>query len=126
MGRRGIAAWVPTAEERAQVEHFTSTGYTQTQIAALLGKSTDSLQRHCREELNLGGLKANARVAGKLYEKCMEGDTASLIFWAKTRLGWRETQKHEHSGPDGTPMRHQHILHLSNAELIRIIEGEKK
>jgi hypothetical protein len=124
MGKRGIAAWEPSPEERAQVEHYVSVGYTQDQVAALVGRSVDSLQRHCRAELDLGMLKANAQVAGKLYEKCMAGDTASLIFWAKTRMGWRETQAHEHSGPDGVPMRHQHILHLTNAELIKIIEGK--
>jgi hypothetical protein len=124
MGKRGIAAWEPSPEERAQVEHLTAIGCTQDQVAALLGKSVDSLQRHCRAELDFGALKVNARVAARLYERAMEGDTASLIFWAKTRLGWRETQAHEHSGPGGVPMRHQHILHLSNAELLRIIEGK--
>lgn len=34
-------------------------------------------------------------VVGKLMEKIMQGDRASLFFWLKTQRGWRETQKVE-------------------------------
>ena len=27
-----------------------------------------------------------------------------MIWWSKTQLRWAETQKHEHSGPDGAPI----------------------
>jgi hypothetical protein len=30
--------------------------------------------------------------------------TAAMIWWSKTQLRWAETQKHEHSGPDGAPI----------------------
>ena len=60
-----------------------------------MGKSEDSLQRYCREELNNGALKVNAKIGGKLFQKAMNGDTPSLIFWAKTRMGWKETSVQE-------------------------------
>jgi hypothetical protein len=104
MGKRGPQSWSPTDDERRLVEHYVAIGYTQVQIAALMGKSEDSLQRHCRNELDLGQLKVNAKVGGKLFQKAMSGDTASLIFWAKTRMGWKETDRHEHSGPGGEPL----------------------
>lgn len=91
MGKRGPQPWAPTAAERRTVEHYVAIGYTQEQIASLMGKSADSLQRYCAEELRNGALKVNAQVGGKLFQKAMAGDTASLIFWCKTRMGWKET-----------------------------------
>lgn len=96
MGERGPKPWEPTQEERRLVEHYVSIGYTQEQVAALMEKSVDSLDRHCRRELDLGSLAVNAKIGGKLFQKAMEGDTASLIFWAKTRMGWKETTLTEH------------------------------
>lgn len=89
--------WVPTDEERRLVEHYVTLGYTQEQIASLLGKSVDSLDRHCRQELDTGALKVNAKIGGKLFQKAMGGDTAALIFWAKTRMGWSEKVKVENT-----------------------------
>ena len=96
--KRGPKPWEPTQAERQTVELAAAIGYTQEEIGAVLGKSVESLARHCREELDRGALKINARVAGKLLHKALSGDTASLIFWAKTRLGWRETNKTELAG----------------------------
>lgn len=31
-------------------------------------------------------------------------DTGSLIWWTKTRMGWKEVQSHEHTGKDGGPI----------------------
>ena len=91
-------AWEPTEEDRRLIEHYVSIGYTQEQVGALMEKSVDSLARHCRRELDLGKLRVNAKIGGKLFQKAMSGDTASLIFWAKTQMGWKETERHEHSG----------------------------
>lgn len=87
----GPAAWKPTEDERRLVEHYVSIGYTQEQVAALMETSVDSLDRHCRKELDLGALRVNAKVGGKLFQKAMSGDTTALIFWAKTRMGFKET-----------------------------------
>jgi hypothetical protein len=34
--------------------------------------------------------RANASVGGALFNKATKGDTAAMIFWMKTRAGWRE------------------------------------
>jgi len=91
MGKRGPKPWEPTDAERRTIEHYVAIGYTQSQIASLIGKSEDSLQRYCADELKNGALKVNAQIGGKLYQKAMSGDTTALIFWCKTRLGWKET-----------------------------------
>ncbi len=91
MGARGPKPWEPTAAERRAVEHYVAIGYTQDQIASLLGCCEQTLRTKFPDELKNGGLKVNAQIGGKLFQKAMGGDTASLIFWAKTRMGWKET-----------------------------------
>lgn len=91
MGKRGPQPWTPTQAERRTIEHYVSLGYTQAQIAGLIGKCEDTLRKACPDELKNGALKVNAQIGGKLFQKAMAGDTAALIFWCKTRLGWKET-----------------------------------
>lgn len=112
----GRPPWEPTDEQRRLVEHYVSIGYTQEQVAALLETSVDSLARHCRRELDLGALTVNAKIGGKLYQKAMAGDTASLIFWAKTRMGWKETDLHKH----------EHGLTPDLTALIERIDGKTR
>jgi len=106
MGARGPQPMEPTDEQRRLVEHYCSIGYTQDQIAALMDISDVTLRKYYEKELKNGALKVNAQVGGKLFQKAMGGDTASLIFWAKTRMGWKETSGLEHSGPNGQAIPH--------------------
>lgn len=110
MGKRGPQPWQPTDEQRRLIEHYVAIGYTQEQIAELIGIAESTLKKHCSEELKLGGLRVNAKIGGKLFQKAMGGDTTALIFWAKTRMGWKETTAHEHTGKDGSPIK----LDMSN------------
>jgi len=49
------------------------------------------------------------RVADNLYNIATNPDhkssAAAAMFWMKTRLGWRETNRTEVTGPDGQPLR---------------------
>jgi hypothetical protein len=100
----GRRKWQPTPLERRTIERCAAIGLTQEQIGAVIGKSVDAIFKYCRAELEHGAAKVHARVGGKLYQKCMKGDTVALIFWAKTRLGWNERQLVEHSGRGGGPI----------------------
>lgn len=90
----------PTDATRQTVSLHATVGTRQEVIAEILGMSVDSLQRHYRSELDTSREKANANVGGALYKKAMSGDTASMIFWLKTRARWRETV--DISNEDGT------------------------
>jgi hypothetical protein len=90
----------PTDATRQTVSLHATVGTRQEVIAEILGISTDSLQRHYRSELDTSREKANASVGGALFKKAMSGDTASMIFWMKTRARWRETV--DISNEDGT------------------------
>ena len=44
-----------------------------------------------QQELDLGETKANAQVAGFLFNSARTGNVTAQIFWLKTRARWRET-----------------------------------
>lgn len=81
----------PTDKTRAEVAALTSFGNTQEEIATYIGISVDTLDRHYRDELDNSVVRANAKVAGKLFKKCVEQeDLTAIMFWLKTRARWRE------------------------------------
>jgi len=43
-------------------------------------------------------------IASNLITKAREGDMTAIIFFLKTRAGWRETQKFELTGEEGGPI----------------------
>ena len=104
--RGGMPAFRPTPEERKRVETLSGYGLPYEQIAILVrdGIDVNTLMKHFKTELVAGKAKANAKVGGTLFQKATGGDTAAMIWWSKTQLRWAETQKHEHSGPDGAPL----------------------
>ena len=79
-----------TKPRREVVEKLTAYGVTQDHIAREIGISQKTLQTHYRDQIDLGTARANAKVAGVLFEKAMAGDTACMIFWLKTRARWSE------------------------------------
>jgi hypothetical protein len=85
-----------------------ATGFSQEQIATCLGaKGIDpkTLRKHFAVELKTAATKANAAVANKLYQMAVAGHPpAATFFWLKTRCGYRETTRVEHSGPGGTAL----------------------
>lgn len=92
------------AEMRQRVAHYAEIGTPQETIAKAIGCCVETLVLNCRDELDRNLEIANARVGRTLYEKALDGDTSSLIWWEKTRAGRREIQTHEHSGPGGAPI----------------------
>jgi hypothetical protein len=98
--RAGRPSFVPTAEQRANVEAMAGYGIPHEKICSLVnnpqtGKpiTEPTLRLHFRTELNRGGTKANARVAESLFRKATgdgPGSVIAAIFWLKTRAGWRE------------------------------------
>ena len=93
-------------EERKMVEQMSAVGVPQADIAVVVRDGIDvkTLRKHFRQELDQALIKANAKVSGSLYNKCMAGDTSSLIWWEKTRQGRREKVVQEHQGADGGPI----------------------
>ena len=94
----------PDEKTRATVEAMVSYGIPHEDIAKVIGIDDKTLRKHYRIEIDTASAKANAQVAQRLYKKCMGDDTASIIFWLKTRAKWAETIKQEHTGEGGGPV----------------------
>jgi hypothetical protein len=96
MGRR---AHKPDPAQRRQVEAMAAYGIPEVDIARVVGVDPKTLRKHYRDELDMGETKANAQVAGFLFNSARTGNVTAQIFWLKTRARWRETPTElRHSG----------------------------
>ena len=117
--KQGRPPFKPTDEQREQVKAMSSHGVPHRQQAPLIGcSSPKTLRKHFREELNIGKIQANAKVAGALYQLALEGNVKAQSFWLKTVGGWQETGRVEivSEGVLGTIKR--------ASEIARILFGE--
>ena len=80
----------PTPATRELVARSSGLGLPHESIAHLLDGGIDdkTLRKHYRQELDNGKARAHAQVAATLFERAVAGDTALLIFYAKTQLRW--------------------------------------
>lgn len=93
-------------------------GIPEIDIARVVGIDPKTLRKHYREELDMGETKANAQVAGYLFNAAKSGNVTAQIFWLKTRAKWRETPVElRHSGSIGR----KDLSELSDDELFGII-----
>jgi hypothetical protein len=117
MGRR---AHKPDPAQRRQVEAMAAYGIPEIDIAMVLGVDPKTLRKHYRDELDMGETKANAQVAGFLFNSARSGNVTAQIFWLKTRARWRETPVElRHSGSIARREMHEY----SDEELMDIIRS---
>lgn len=98
----------PTQKTRSEVAALRSYGIPQEEVAAYIGIDAKTLRKYYRDELDKAAITANAKVGQFLYQNATgstldkgatHGDCVrAAMFWAKTRMGWRETQTIEHTG----------------------------
>src|SRR5690554_3445636 len=100
--RRSNEKHVPTAHTREIVSIHTSMGTDSETLAKIIGIDPKTLRKYYRKELDQALAKANARMGGALYNKGINGDTAAMIFWMKTRARWSERHEVQHTSPDGS------------------------
>jgi hypothetical protein len=86
--------FVPTEEQRRTVKSLSAYGIKQDEIAEMVNlRSSKSLRKHFRREIDRGAIEATAQVGQTLYKMATSGKhPAATIFWLKTRAGWREIQ----------------------------------
>ncbi len=95
---------VPTDDERKQVSALVAYGIPQDAIARMMGIRRAALARHYKKEIANAGHQANARVAESLYQQAIKGNLTAMIFWLKTRAGWREVDRLEVTDRNGEPL----------------------
>jgi hypothetical protein len=92
----------PDPAQRRQVEALAAYGIPEADISGVVGIDPKTLRKYYRDELDLGETKANAQVAGFLFNAAKNGNVTAQIFWLKTRAKWRETPLElRHSGAIG-------------------------
>jgi len=75
---------------------MTANGAREIDIAAALGVCWQTMNRERQEKpeiaqaFAIGNAVGHERIVGKLFEKCMNGDTIACIFLAKVKYGYRE------------------------------------
>ena len=104
----------PTDKTRAEIIALRSYGVHIKEVAAYIGMDDKTLYKYYREELENSAIKANANVGKFLYQAASgqalaTGATHSdcvraAMFWAKTRMGWKETNVQEVTGANGDPI----------------------
>lgn len=113
--RRGRVRFKPTEMDRKNVQSMAGYGIPHSEIAKLvINPGTEkpicrqTLEDEFRRELDVGATMANARVGEAMFLSATNvGGPQSVtaqIFWAKCRMGWREPQALEVSGPGGGPV----------------------
>jgi hypothetical protein len=98
----GNPAHEPTEKTRATVKAMSAYGIPQEQVARVLDIDSKTLRLHYRDELDLGVIEANAQIAKTLFNQGVkDGNTAALIWWTKSRMGWKERQEIAHTDAEG-------------------------
>lgn len=90
-GKRGGKPTHYTPEQRELVESMAGFGIPVEDIAKVIGCGPEALYAEFAVELATAAPKANARVAGFLFNQAKNGSTSAAIFWLKVRAGWKET-----------------------------------
>lgn len=86
-----------------EVGNYAAVGVPVSDIAAIVGMNETTLRKLYTPELKTAGVKATAKVAGKLFQQCMDGNVSAQIFWMKTRGRWSENHI-ESDGQDVFPV----------------------
>ena len=95
----------PTDKIRAEITALKSYGIPVKEIAAYIGIDDKTMSKYYRKELDDAAIRASAMVGkflfeaasgaalkkGATYSDCLRGS----MFWAKTRMGWRENDREE-------------------------------
>lgn len=113
-----------TEEQIKQVEEMAKVGLNLNQMSALLDISTSSFDRIIAQDAQVKGAiekgrsKAIIEVGKSAYQQAVSGKVPAMtMFYLKCRAGWKETQAHEHSGPNGKPIETRDLSALSDEEL---------
>lgn len=97
--RGGTPEFVPTNDQRQLVMLGVAVGWTQEQIAKQVnwpdGISEVTLRKYFADELDHGGARVMAKVAGTLLgvatDKTHPKMVTAAIFWLKARHQWRDS-----------------------------------
>lgn len=102
--------YIPSALTRRMVKILVACGIPHDVICTILQITKQTLYAHYRVEIDTGAHEINARIAHRLYSIALHGQgkeaIVAMMFWLKTRAGWRDSVNVQHTGLDGGPIEH--------------------
>ena len=110
-----------TADEITQVERLAAV-LRMEDIADFLGVHDRTMRKWMSENEDIraayqrGRARAKASVGTSLLQQARDGNLTAMIFYAKTQMGWRETDRHEHINID--------LDSLTDEQLEQVARGE--
>lgn len=85
----------PNDQLKAIVSVMYAGGIDKENIAAAIGISAETLNKYYPEQLLTAKAKLDAEAIGALVKQIRAGNTAAILFYLKTRCGWKETVRNE-------------------------------
>lgn len=92
----------PTKQTRGIVKRLVAF-LPHDQIGHILDIDSKTLRKHYKKELESGKAHVDAAVGNFIVQQATQ-DKIMAMFYAKCRMNWRETNRLEHTGKDGTPL----------------------
>lgn len=110
------------------VDSMLEAGCTGTEVAARLGMHEDTLTNRIKEEKKMGFsayrqqkvAKGDQLLRETLFAKAKNGDTTSLIFLGKTRLGMSEKMEVQHSASAELTQNIVNIVFRAPGDAVRV------
>jgi hypothetical protein len=116
----------PTDKTRAEVAALISYGVPVKQVASYIGIDDKTLSKYYREIMDEAMAKAHAKVGRFLFQGAsgdLIKDGAShadclraAMFYAKTQMGFKETDRIEQTGADGGPIENKWTVEIVSAK----------
>lgn len=125
--KQGRPKWTPTEQDIAKAEELVAMGHTMENVGLLLNKNRDTLFERIKDTpefsdaIKRGRSGADNLVLSEYWKKIKAGETACILFYMKTRMGWKETQVVENTGKDGGPIKTE--VSLAADEIRSAIKG---
>jgi len=124
-----------TPEQIAELEKLAGYGLNQELIADFFNISDRTLRNRMKEDpviyaaYKKGKAAAISHAAEKLQQAIDNGNLTAIIFFLKTKAGFKETEIHEVTGSDGDPLSFQgqcDFSQVSEADIRKLIQiGEQ-
>lgn len=109
--KSGAPPVIWTAEEKRRLGVLAGLGLPIKHIAPVFGLTFSGLETvlrtrpDVREAMDQGKARASEAVVKTAYRLAKSGRIFQMtMFWLKTQLGWRETDRVEHTGPNSGPI----------------------
>ncbi|MFL6417010.1 MAG: hypothetical protein ACJ74Y_15215 [Bryobacteraceae bacterium] len=93
-----------SSRDKHLVKALTACGSSHEEIAKILGVKPSMIRKFFREEMELGGMQANAKVLGSIFKAAtQDNNMTAAIFWAKTQGVAKRKRSTPGAGADVPP-----------------------